>query len=169
MKTLYLMRHGKSSRDIPGLCDFDRPLAPRGRLDAPLMGKLLAKQKLSVDRIVSSPAVRAIDTARIIARELTVSDARIVTDKRIYQAGTRILLGVVKEMQDSVSSVLLFGHNPGFTDFANYLASCDIENIPTCGIVRIDLDVSHWKQVAKDKGILVAFEYPKKYKETKAN
>jgi len=163
MKILYLIRHAKSSWNEEGLSDFERPLNHRGKHDAPFMGKLLKEQKVTADKIISSPAVRAYTTARIIASEINYPVEKIETDKNIYEASPRELLDIIQEVPDSVNTLMLFGHNPGFTMLNNYLSGRQVDNIPTCGISKIEFDVDSWKDVNINTGRLAAFEFPKKY------
>lgn len=163
MRTLFLIRHAKSSWADLNIHDFDRPLNDRGKKNAPFMGKLLAKEKILPDLIISSPAKRAITTARKIAKEINYSIPKIEENKTIYEANVKTLLKIVNEINDKNKAVFLFGHNPGFTDFLNYLTGENIGNIPTCGIAEINFDVSSWKEISKDLGNLIRFDYPKKF------
>ena len=162
MKTLIIVRHAKSSWDYPGLSDFDRPLNTRGERDAPRMGKRLKEKDLSPDMLVSSPARRAIDTCEIIARAIGYPKESIVRDKRIYHADEEQLLSLVRHFDDKVAQVLLFGHNPGLTDFANSLTNAQIDNIPTCGIVACRFQSDQWTDIKWGTGKLWFFDYPKK-------
>lgn len=161
MKLLYLVRHAKSSWDNPGLRDFDRPLNKRGKRDAPNMGHRLALMKVAPEVLLSSPASRAYTTATIIASAINYSQKDIKTEETIYHADKAELLEVIKKQNNNINSIMLFGHNPGFTNLANYLAGADIDNIPTCGIVAIRFDVSDWTLINKN-GEMLFFEYPKK-------
>src|SRR5215510_11215253 len=115
MKTLLLLRHGKSSRDDPALDDFDRPLNERGVGDAKLSGKYARRQKVKPDLVLSSPATRARDTAELFIAAAGLKNT-LAYDERIYEASARSLLQVISEFDDSYESVLLVGHNPGFED-----------------------------------------------------
>lgn len=162
MKTLFLNRHAKSSWAERGLDDFDRPLNARGESDAPMMGKRLSERNEKIDLIVSSPAKRAISTARIIAREIAYPEAKIKELKAIYDATVKDLLRITNNLTDDCDSVMLFGHNPGFTDFCDYLTGSGILNIPTCGISKITFELDHWSEVSAHTGYLSFFDFPKK-------
>lgn len=162
MKILYVIRHAKSSWDDAALADLQRPLNERGKQDAPEMGKRLAKRKILPDLIISSPAKRAIKTAIKIAHEIQYAEGHIVRDKLFYLAGTSTILSVLHELDDKYESVMIFGHNPGWTDFVNYISDIKIDNIPTCGIVAISFDVDHWSQIGEEKGNHLFFDYPKR-------
>ena len=162
MKSLYLVRHAKSSWDFPKLADIDRPLNHRGEKNAPEMGERLKKQGILPDLLISSPAKRAYTTAVEIAKKIGYPMESIQKSMKIYHSGEDELLKVLKNQDNDRKSVMLFGHNPGFTWFANSLAGVDIDNIPTAGIVAIDFEVNDWTDVDFEIGKLVFFDYPKK-------
>ena len=164
MKTLYLLRHAKSSWDNPELDDFERPLNKRGHHDAPLIGNLLEKLNISPDLIISSPAIRASMTARIIADAIKYPLDRIRYDENIYEAGELDLLEVIYAVGDTVDKLMLVGHNPSFTYLSHYLAKHHVQNIPTCGLFAAELNITSWTKVKKNCGKLSLYEYPKKYK-----
>lgn len=164
MKTLYLLRHAKSSWDNPELDDFERPLNKRGHHDAPLIGNLLEKLNISPDLIISSPAIRASMTARIIADAIKYPLDRIRYDENIYEAGEMDLLEVIYAVDDTVDKLMLVGHNPSFTYLSHYLAKHHAQNIPTCGMFAAELNITSWTKVKKNCGKLSLYEYPKKYK-----
>ena len=161
-KYLYLIRHAKSSWKNPSLRDFDRPLNKRGKRDAPEMGRRLAKRDVIADLMLTSPAKRALTTCREIAREIGYPLEAIEEDEDIYHAGSSTLLKVVQDIDNTWRTVLLFGHNPGFTDFANALNSTYIDNVPTCGVVLCKFNTDRWEDVDFGKGEQVFFDYPKR-------
>ena len=162
MRTLFLVRHAKSSWDYPELADIDRPLNSRGAKNAPQMGRRLHHKGIRPDLLLSSPANRAISTAYEIAKEIGYPSESVKSSKDIYHAGERELLRIVQNQDDQHSTIMLFGHNPGFTWFANSLTGEQIENIPTAGIVAIEFDCDSWKNVTYDQGKMQFFDYPKK-------
>ena len=164
MKLLYLVRHAKSDWSDSSLRDRDRPLNSRGKRDAPYMGRLLADRGLLPDALVSSPAVRALTTAQHFARALNYGADEIVLEDRIYEAMPDALQEVVTSLRDEWQIVLLFGHNPGFTDFANRFAARRIDNIPTCGVVRLESEVERWRDFGPRTARLTDFIYPKMFK-----
>ena len=161
MKILYLVRHAKSSWKFPDLDDIDRPLNKRGKRDAPRMGNFLNNKKVRPDIIISSPAVRAAKTAELIADILSYPLQKILFNKEIYEASTTSLFNTIGKINNNFHSAMLVGHNPGMTYFANALANLRIDNIPTCGIVCTELDISSWKEIEEQCGVLRFFEYPK--------
>jgi len=162
MKTLYLVRHAKSSWDYD-LDDFDRPLNKRGEFDAPLMGKIMFEKGIKPDYILSSPASRAIKTATIFAEQLKYQK-QVGTQHSLYHASAANLLQAVKNTKHDVQQLMLFGHNPGLTSFANQLTTDIIDNIPTCGIYAITFEANSWSEIALKKGKLLFYDYPKNHK-----
>ncbi len=163
MKRLYLIRHAKSSWDHPELADYDRPLNDRGKKDAPFMGKLLAEEGHIPDVLLSSPAKRALGTAKRIAQELGFRKKDIRQNIRLYHADESQLLQAVQAQDDAAGSVMLFGHNPGLTEFATLLCNYEFSNIPTCGVVCLEVQTDTWKNVRYTLGTLRFFDYPKKH------
>ena len=159
MKRLYIVRHAKSSWDDSGLADFDRPLASRGERDAPEMGKRLAKKDAKPNLLISSPACRALTTAKIIAKEVNYPEKDIVKHDEIYMGGIVELLRTVQNIDPAIDEAMIFGHNPDFTMFAEYLTNTRFGNIPTCGVVCLDLPT--WEEADKGRGTLVYYDYPK--------
>ncbi len=161
MRTLTLVRHAKSSWADEQLDDFHRPLNERGLRDAPLMAERFVHGLKETVSLVSSPATRAAATAEIFAQACRIAPARIRLEPAIYEASSADLLHVVRALDDADANVLLFGHNPGLSDFCHLLARCDFADMPTCAIARIDFDLDHWNLVGPGSGRLVAYSYPK--------
>jgi phosphohistidine phosphatase len=146
MKSLFLIRHAKSSWDTPGLRDFDRPLNERGLHEAPMMAQLLLQKGFKPDLLVSSPAKRAISTAKFFAHTFGIQDEAIVRQPSIYEASVRDILEIISNLPDAADVVLIFGHNPTFTDVANRFADDFIDNVPTAGIVYMESDAERWAE-----------------------
>ena len=161
-KTLFIVRHAKSSWDEAGLEDRDRPLNERGKEEAPKMGKHLAGYSVKPELITSSPALRALKTAEKIAKEIGFKKSDVVVDEGIYTFNGGSLMDVVKGFDDKYKSVMMVGHNPAITSFANEISNAGIDNIPTCGVVLLEFDARKWKDVGKGGGRLLEFDYPKK-------
>jgi phosphohistidine phosphatase len=162
VKLLTLIRHAKSSWDFPELPDFDRPLNKRGQRNAPDMGKRLADLGIRPDLIVTSPARRAIDTARIIAEAVEYPSETLRQEPRIYEATPGELIRVITGLPDDCGHAFLVGHNPGLTLLANTLTGSSIDNVPTCGVVRCVLDLDTWSKTEPGCGRLIDFDYPKR-------
>ena len=161
MKTLYLLRHAKSSWASPDVKDYDRPLNQRGFEDAPEMAARVKERGVTIDLVVSSPALRAITTATIFCEVLGKEVAKIVQDRQIYLAGSAKLLHLITLFDESANSVLLVAHNPALTDLANDLAHAGIDNIPTTGLVTLQLPVQHWFDVQPGQAHVTSFDFPK--------
>ncbi|HXT62512.1 MAG TPA: histidine phosphatase family protein [Pyrinomonadaceae bacterium] len=162
MKTLLLLRHGKSSWDDPGMEDFDRPLNERGVQDAKLSGKYARAQKLKPDLVLSSPATRAKSTTELFMAAAGLKNPPAY-DERIYEASARRLMQVLSEFDDDYESVLLVGHNPGFEDLCERLTGV-AKKVPTASLTCIDLKIDKWAAPKGGKGKLKWRITPKKLK-----
>ena len=164
MKTLILVRHAKSSWKDINLDDFDRPLNKRGKKDAPLMGKKLKKRQVIPDLILSSPAKRARKTAKAVAKAIAYPKKKIVFNYKMYHSSAKYLFKMVRNMDDKHKTIMLFGHNLEFNDFADRLLKKNpVYNIVTTGVYCIKFNVDHWQQIQKKKGEAVFYDYPKQY------
>ena len=161
MKTLYLVRHAKSSWDDASE-DMERPLTHRGEKDAAFMAKRLAGRVVPCV-MLSSPAVRALRTCLVFAKELEYQEKRILTVDSLYEAGSADLLAAVRSLSDAFQVALLFGHNPGISDFAKFLGGGG--ELPTCGVCHFELNVHTWAELGQGDGKLVDFDYPKRHPE----
>lgn len=162
MKTLTIVRHAKSSWEERNLPDRDRPLNGRGKRDAPKMGRRIAKAGIRPSLIISSPARRAWSTAKAIARELSYPLEFLQREDELYLASLDDLLDVVCAQDAGFNSLMVVGHNPGLTDFANYLIPGLTNNVPTAGVVTVNLDADNWSLFERPGTELVVFDFPKK-------
>lgn len=160
MKTLYLFRHAKSSRDDPGLSDHDRPLNERGWRQAPEMGKRLAGRNVKPDVILSSPALRALKTAQLVAGEIGYATQDIAVDERLYASSAESLLAVVRTLDNKLGSAMLFGHNPGMSELASGLSDGNLE-MPTCAVAEFRYDTKSWSDVGAIAPAKVTLDTPK--------
>ena len=161
MKTLYLLRHAKSSWNFDELSDQERPLNDRGRDDAPAMGQALFKRQIHPDLVVSSPAVRAMSTAVLVARELQYAHDKIAVESGIYGADVVGLLTIIRNLPDGAASVLLVGHNPTITDTANELSPSRLNEMPTAAVICLHFDCDHWAEVTKANAEFYFYDYPR--------
>ena len=160
MKALLILRHAKSSWDHPGLRDHDRPLNPRGRRDAPRMGRLLAERELVPDRIVSSTAVRARTTAELAAAEFG-EEVEIETTYDLYGASPDGYIEVAEGMGGTAERLMLVGHNPGSTSLVWRLAG-EGESMPTAALAAVELHIDDWSELGSARrGSLTGFWRPK--------
>jgi len=162
MKTLYLLRHAKSSRDNPDLKDFERPLADRGINDLPVMAERFNARNGRVGCIICSPAVRTKTTAKMFAKLIGFSSDDVGSNPELYFAGSTMFLKAASLLDAECDAAMLVGHNPAITDFVNEMANVDIENIPTCGLVQLRLPIDAWSEIRFSSAELVNFDYPKK-------
>lgn len=161
-KTLLIVRHAKSSWDIGTLNDFERPLNERGKKDAPVMAKRLVDRNVPVDVFVSSPAKRAKKTAELFCETYGKSEDDIIYVSMLYHASDEIFYEVVEQLDDAFNVVAVFSHNPGITEFVNNLAAgIKIDNMPTCGIYAIRVNLKKWADFKKAKKEFLFFDYPK--------
>ena len=161
MKTLILVRHAKSSWEEAGIDDFDRPLNERGKHDAPVMTKRLKNKNIDVDIFISSPAKRALRTAKYFAEEFDVDKKEIEQVSKLYGASVSTFLEVVSNIDEKNKIAVLFSHNPGITDFANTLTSVHIDNMPTCSIFAVQADADKWADFFRSEKNFLFFDYPK--------
>jgi phosphohistidine phosphatase len=164
VKTLVLVRHAKSSWDHPGMRDIQRPLGARGKRDAPRMAELLLEKGIRPDKLVSSPAQRAHDTAVFFAKALGTDHWDIALVEEIYEALPDTLQAVVSRLDNDWDTVLLFGHNPGFTIFANRFAEgFRFDNVPTCGVVVVKGEVDFWSEFIAGNARITEWYFPKEH------
>lgn len=164
MKTIYFIRHAKSSWDDISLDDHNRPLDKRGKRDAPLMANRLLELGVVPDGILSSTASRARETSEAFRRILNVSAANCQYDKSLYHAWPAAIETRMQELPAHWETVLLFGHNPGYTDLANALQHDSfIGNVPTCGIIVARSDVDSWQDFRIASARRTAHYYPKQH------
>jgi len=161
MKELYIVRHAKSSWDFPHLSDHERPLSERGESAAPLMAEYVRKRIIIPQVFVSSDAVRAYTTAFEFMKIFGVPKNEILKKKELYHASKGDWFKVIYTIENRFDSAMLFGHNPGLTEFVNEISGVDIYNIPTCGIVGIHFEINSWKNINAEKGKLVHYYFPK--------
>ncbi len=162
MKTLTLVRHAKSSWSDATLGDRKRPLNQRGKRDAPMMGQRLADYGVRPSLIISSPAKRAWSTAKIIAEALSYPREFLQREDSLYLASLDDFLDVLVAQDQDFNSIMVVGHNPGMTDFANFLSPGLTNNLPTAGVVSVEIDQDHWNLYERPKTRLLLYDYPKK-------
>lgn len=158
-KILVLVRHAKSSWNHLDLDDFDRPLNDRGKHDAPEMAKRLKKTPFRPELLVSSPAKRALSTARKFARVFDLEKDEIIRIPELYHASSEKILKRIHSLPEEIQKVALFGHNPGLSDFVSQYSSFQIANMPTASIVV--LEISHWSDFGKKPAAVKWYDYPK--------
>jgi phosphohistidine phosphatase len=162
MRRLTLVRHAKSDWSLPGQQDWDRVINKRGQKDAPEMARRLRARKLRPDLILTSPAVRALSTASIMARELKVPAGHIAQTRDFTWPTQSHIVEVVRELGGDAKHLMVFGHNPGITECANQLSAGDqIDNMPTCAVFTACFAIDTWLQVDWRTGLEAEFDYPR--------
>ncbi|MCW8956286.1 MAG: histidine phosphatase family protein [Gammaproteobacteria bacterium] len=161
MKQLLLVRHAKSSWSNPHLKDFDRPLNDRGLRDAPVMASYLKQLGIVPDSIISSAANRAMSTAQIMAEVLLGDSDQIVTETALYATSAEGLLSEIRMIDNQVECLMLVAHNPSISELLDLLVAELGQDMPTCGVAVIELDVADWRRVLPGTGILIQFVGPK--------
>jgi len=162
MKTLYIIRHAKSSwRDI-STDDFDRPLRQRGKNDALLMANKLLEFGISPDFIISSPSKRTKCTVDIITTQIKYNK-EIEYNNKIYESNMLSLKNIIKNIDNQYNVVFLFGHNPGLNMLAEDLCGF-VKNIATTGIIGIRFNINSWSDISNRNSVFLEYIYPKKYK-----
>ncbi len=169
MKTLYFIRHAKSSWKHH-VDDWKRPLKKRGVLDAIQVSKLLAKTCIKPQVIISSDAVRACSTARYFKDAFALKNDAFILNPQLYDFSGQQVLKLIKELKNTLDYVMLCGHNHAFTSIVNSLGSININNVPTCGFVAITFEVNKWSEITT--GTTSSMIFPRdlnKYYDTKTN
>lgn len=159
MKTLFILRHAKSSWDNAALSDFERPLNERGLKAAPLMGEVMKKNRFQPEIVLSSPARRAEQTATLIKQSAEIGSA-IRFDERIYEASPARLLEVISEQSEKLESILIVGHNPGLEGLLKFFIG-ELQPMPTAALAVVDLETDKWSEVSSSKGNLRTLIRPK--------
>ncbi|MDP8305987.1 MAG: histidine phosphatase family protein [Candidatus Chlorobium antarcticum] len=162
MKTLYLARHAKSGWES-NCSDFERTLNEKGMKDAPqIAARMVAKGAPIPNILISSPARRALTTAEAFAEAFGIGREKIHMEMGIYHGGADELLELVRSVPDSAEGLMLFGHNPAMSEFADRMARNAPHHLSPCSVVRIDMDVAKWSEAGKEKGETVWHEHPEK-------
>ena len=162
MKTLYIVRHAKSSWEYEGVKDIDRPLKKIGINDAYLISNVIQKKISSPDVFISSCANRALHTAMIFSYAFNYPLANLKISKSLYSFSDGYLIKTVKALDDGFDSAIIFSHDHGISDFVNKFGNKYLYHVPTCGVVGIKFENNHWKNIKSGETFLI--EFPKHYK-----
>lgn len=163
MKRLTLIRHAKSDHSF-GLSDIKRPLNPRGEKAAELMGGVLKQQQILFERVFCSPAIRAQQTAERLCNAMGHPKRQIITDDSLYTFDTTPLYRFIESLDEQLSDAAIVGHNPAMTLLTNELCrTANIDNLPTCSVVRIELAIAEWVEVHSGCASLIDFDFPKRH------
>lgn len=162
MKTLYIVRHAKSSWEYDGIADIDRPLKKRGITDAHLLSTYLASVIQKPDVFVTSSANRALHTSSIFCENFGYPMANLKIKRQLYSFSDGYLVKTIKALDDNFDSAIIFSHDHGINTFVNKFGNKPIAHVPTCGVIGIQFENKHWKSIKKGETILV--ETPKNHK-----
>jgi len=160
-RSLFLIRHAKSSWDDPSINDFDRPLNERGKKDAPEIAKRLKDKKIKIDAFVSSPAKRARQTCNRFVKEFDHKKKKILLEEKLYEPTEENFYDVVEHLKDKWSTVAIFSHNPGITSFVNSLTETKVDDMPTCSVFAIKTDAEKWNDFKNAEKKFWFLDYPK--------
>ncbi len=162
MKSLYIIRHAKSSWGDFSLPDFERPLNERGKKDAPVMAQRLLDKNTKIDLFISSPAKRALKTCKLFCKEFNVPEEAILVIDELYHASKEIFYNVIGKIDNKYEHVAIFSHNPGISEFVNSLnTNVHIDTMPTCAIFAVSIDCKSWDQFESAQKIFIRFDFPK--------
>jgi len=161
MKHIAIVRHGKSSWADFGLDDKDRPLNKRGKRDAPKMARLLHSIDWRPDLFIASPSKRTKQTAKPFLKIFDFTSDQIDYNRSIYHGDPSDYADALSELDDELDYIVLFGHNPAITEIANLVSKEYIPNVPTCGILLIELKIQKWEDVSWYNGKLITSYFPK--------
>ena len=159
-KQLLIVRHAKSDWGNAGLKDFDRPLNKRGKANAPEMAERLVKAKIIPELIISSPALRALTTAKFFADTWQLPLNDIQQEPEIYEANVNTLLKIINGLPNQYQKIAMFGHNPGFSDLATYLNG-HVHEMPTCGVIILEFPFDDWAMLSEGTASVILYDYPK--------
>ena len=165
MKTLFLVRHAKSSWTQLHLPDIDRPLNERGYNDAHLVSKTMLHKTKLPDQMISSSAVRAMTTALIFARTFAYPEEKIQIESQLYETTVQDYLHVISRVSDEVQTLMIFAHNFTISEIVPYFLGNTFEEMPTCAILGIDIETDHWSDVRNSHGKQAFYLFPKMLKE----
>ena len=162
MKRLTLVRHAQADAQMPDQSDWERPLTRRGQNDAAEMAKRLKSQRLKPDLILCSPALRTRQTAEAFAKCLALNNDKIVFVDNLYLADTKHLLECVRGAKD-VHHLMVIAHNPGITEFAQWVAQDDeVDGMTTCAVFTLEFDIKPWSELAAGSGVNAQLDYPQR-------
>lgn len=161
MKTLVITRHAKSSWNSDATNDFSRPLNKRGLRDAPTMAQRMLQRGPIPQLVVSSTAERALATTKLMLPAFDISEEQLVTTETIYEAPVSALAKTVAAQSDVFENIMLVGHNPGVSGFAEFLSADAHLQMPTCAMACMQLEIDSWQELYRDCATLLWYDYPK--------
>jgi phosphohistidine phosphatase len=161
-KKLFIVRHAKSTWDYESVSDIDRPLKLSGIQNAYEMARRLKINRTTPEYMITSPANRALHTANIFINVLELSYDRLRIEPQFYTQGTEEILSFIKSMPSNWNKVMIFGHNPDFSELARYYAKQPIIELPTCGIITFTFECNEWSDISRENLKAESLDFPKK-------
>lgn len=160
MKTLLLIRHAKSSWNDQKQPDFERTLTDSGKSDAKIMAGRIKEGSIQLNFFVSSPAIRAITTAKIFMKELEANENYLLPKALLYEATVQDFYRVIESLEEKENEVAVFAHNPGITDFINSLECFPVYNMPMCAVYALKVKTNNWSEFRYSEKEFLFFDYP---------
>jgi phosphohistidine phosphatase len=160
LKILHVVRHAKSSWDNDGIADIDRTLKSKGIRNAYEISRKLKLNQLVPDKILTSPANRALHTAVIFARVFEYPLVELEMSHILYESSANKIVDLIRKQKDEYQSLMIFGHNPDFTDLVNIFIKSPIDIIPTSGVVTLNFNSLGWKGIDRNNCENQLFNFP---------
>lgn len=161
MKTIFLIRHAKSSHEGFSGNDAARPLNERGKKDAPAMAQRLLDKDIAIDAFMTSPAVRASTTARLFAEVYGIPEKDLIEVPSLYMADSAAFIAAIRNAPDGAETLAVFSHNNGITQFANSVSDARIDHMPTCSVFAVQCDIARWQEFQGIGNRFLFFDSPK--------
>ena len=160
MKTLYLVRHAHAGWNNANMGDFERTLSGQGRREASAMASRLLGRGFPPGAVVSSAAIRALETAEIFGSVLGFRIETVREEPAIYSGDVETLAGIVASLPEEAGAAMLFGHNPTISLYGSWLAGKPFAEMDTCGVLRLDLPAATWSAVAGGSAATASYLSP---------
>ena len=161
MKTIYLIRHAKSSWENHNLSDFERPLNKRGMNDTEKIGQKLNQLNFNPEKIIASTSARTTATIQLLCEHTNYNFKNVAFNSTLYHPSRENFMQILEDLPDELESVALVSHNYGISEFADYLTENFMEAMPTCAVVCIELEIDSWKEIVRGLGAKKWYIYPK--------
>lgn len=161
-KILHVVRHAKSSWDFDGTADIDRTLKERGIRNAYAVSRKMKFGNLIPEKILTSPAIRALHTAVIFARVFEYPLSKLELNQTLYESSAGSICDMLRVLDDDLRTVMIFGHNPEFTELVNLFVKNQIENLPTSGAATLEFNVTRWKDISRNNLVKELLIFPGK-------
>lgn len=160
-KYLTLVRHAEATSANADIMDFDRTLSTTGKAQALFIGGHLKSRGTHFGKMYSSPALRALATAQLLAQMLNYPIENIITEIAIYNQHTEQIISFIISFPDEHNHIALVGHNPTISELVTLMSGANLGNIPTCGSIQIEFLTPRWSEIWRSPGRLLNFDYPK--------